>query len=103
MLLATPARGMHDPLCVIPRDSPPQFQALSKATPGPFVLTENDLASRWRMSPRTLQRWRTEGRGPHYLKMGRRVNYPVNAVIAYELVIQHESTSQKSFTQGIQV
>lgn len=103
MLLATPAHAMHDPLCVIPRDSLPQSKALSPTQLGPFVLTENDLATRWRMSPRTLQRWRTEGRGPHYLKMGRRVNYPFNAVIAYELFIQHESTSQKSLPQGIQV
>jgi hypothetical protein len=38
-----------------------------------MVFTEANLASRWGMSPKTLQRWLTEGRGPHYLKLGKRV------------------------------
>lgn len=61
-----------------------------------MVLTEADLASRWAMSPKTLQRWRMEGRGPHYLKLGKRVSYPLNAVIAYENCVQHVSTSQRA-------
>lgn len=60
------------------------------------VLTEADLASRWAMSPKTLQRWRMEGRGPHYLKLGKRVSYPLNAVIAFENCVQHVSTSQRA-------
>ena len=48
------------------------------------------------MIPKTLQRWRMEGRGPHYLKLGKRVNYPLNAVIAFENCIQHVSTSQRA-------
>jgi hypothetical protein len=47
------------------------------------------------MSPKTLQRWRTEGRGPHYLKLGKRVTYTVNAIEAYENFVQHISTSQR--------
>ena len=47
------------------------------------------------MSPKTLQRWRMEGRGPHYLKLGKRVNYPLNAVTAFENCAQHVSTSQR--------
>ncbi len=60
-----------------------------------MVFTEADLASRWGMSPKTLQRWRTEGRGPHYLKLGKRVTYTVNAIEAYENFVQHISTSQR--------
>lgn len=68
------------------------------AVPSPdrVVLTEADLASRWAMSPKTLQRWRMEGRGPHYLKLGKRVSYPINAVIAFENCVQHVSTSQRA-------
>ena len=33
-----------------------------------LVLSENELAQRWGMSPKTLQRWRSEGRGPRFLK-----------------------------------
>ena len=28
------------------------------------VLSENELAQHWGVSPKTLQRWRSEGRGP---------------------------------------
>jgi hypothetical protein len=52
------------------------------------------------MNPKTLQRWRMEGRGPSYLKLGKRVLYPLNAVIAYEKCVQHVSTSQREITGG---
>ena len=91
MLLATPARlapAFLDALAILPPD------------PQKLTLSEADLASRWGMSPKTLQRWRMEGRGPHYLKMGKRVNYSLNAVIAFESCIQHVSTSQREISGG---
>ena len=36
-------------------------------------LQQVDLARRWRLSPRTLERWRWHGIGPCYLKIGGRV------------------------------
>lgn len=39
------------------------------------ALSELDLAKRWGISPKTLQRWRCEGRGPRYLKLSKRVVY----------------------------
>jgi hypothetical protein len=84
MLLATPAPSTLNPLSVMtPEPHMPPRQ----------VLSEADLASRWCMSPKTLQRWRMEGRGPHYLKLGKRVNYPLNAVIALENCVQHAYSS----------
>ncbi len=41
------------------------------------VLNELELADRWGMSNKTLQRWRSEGRGPKYLKLSKRVGYPL--------------------------
>lgn len=38
-------------------------------------LTQEDAAGLLRLSPRTLERFRVEGRGPRYLKFGRRVMY----------------------------
>ena len=87
MLLATPALSTLKPLSVM---------APEPCMPPRQVLSEADLASRWGMSPKTLQRWRMEGRGPHYLKLGKRVNYPLNAVIAFENCVQHVSTSQRA-------
>lgn len=48
------------------------------------VLTEADLATRWCMSPKTLQRWRNQQIGPPYLKFGKQVRYPLAAVEDYE-------------------
>ena len=58
------------------------------------MLSENELANRWGMSPKTLQRWRTEGRGPHFLKLSKRVTYPLDVVIEYERSAMQMATSQ---------
>ena len=68
--------------------------------PKQLVLSEADLASRWAMSPKTLQRWRMTGTGPTYLNLGKRVSYPLNAVIAFENCVQHVSTSQRISANG---
>lgn len=47
-------------------------------------LNQIDLARRWRISPRTLERWRWLGEGPQYLKLGGRVLYRVADIEAYE-------------------
>jgi predicted site-specific integrase-resolvase len=47
-------------------------------------LTEKELAFRWKMSPRTLQRWRWAGSGPDYLKLGGKVVYREDDVRLWE-------------------
>ena len=47
-------------------------------------LTQTDLARRWRLSPRTLERWRWLEQGPAYLKVGNHVVYRIEDVEAYE-------------------
>ena len=47
-------------------------------------LTQIDLANRWRMSPRTLERWRFTGEGPQFIKLGGRVIYRLEDIIAFE-------------------
>jgi predicted DNA-binding transcriptional regulator AlpA len=59
------------------------------------VLSENELAQRWGISPKTLQRWRSEGRGPHYYKLSKRVTYPLETVTEYEHGALHVSTSER--------
>jgi hypothetical protein len=46
-------------------------------------LTEKELAERWGMRTKTLQRWRTEKRGPSYLKLSKRVTYPLEDILAF--------------------
>lgn len=59
--------------------------SISELAPGDRrVLNENEVANRWGVSPKTLQRWRSEGRGPKYLKLSKRVGYPLESVIDFE-------------------
>lgn len=51
--------------------------------PSPF-LNQHELAERWHISHRTLERWRWQGRGPRYLKVGGRVLYRAEDIDAYE-------------------
>ena len=47
-------------------------------------LTQMELADRWRMSERTLERWRWRKTGPSYIKLGSKVVYAITDVEAYE-------------------
>ena len=59
------------------------------------AINENELAQRWGVSPKTLQRWRCEGRGPRYLKLSKRVTYLMEDVLAYEMESMHTATWEK--------
>lgn len=48
--------------------------------------TQAELAARWRISPRTLERWRVMGIGPSWIKLPGRIIYRSDDVIAYEQV-----------------
>lgn len=45
-------------------------------------LNQAELAARWRISPRTLERWR--GRGVAFIKVGGSVRYRLKDVEAFE-------------------
>ena len=49
-------------------------------------LNQVELGRRWSMSHRTLERWRWEGRGPGWLKVGGRVLYRLQDIEAYEVL-----------------
>jgi len=48
------------------------------------LLTQAALARRWKVSPRTLERWRWVGRGLQYIKVGGQVRYRLADIEAYE-------------------
>ena len=48
------------------------------------AFTETELALRWNVSAKTLQRWRSDGVGPPYIKLSKAVRYPVDQVVVYE-------------------
>ncbi len=47
-------------------------------------LDQKQLAVRWRISEASLERWRSEGIGPKFLKLGGRVIYREVDIEAYE-------------------
>jgi hypothetical protein len=47
-------------------------------------FSQAELAFRWRISPRTLERWRWSKTGPVFLKIGGRVIYRLEDIEAFE-------------------
>jgi predicted site-specific integrase-resolvase len=47
-------------------------------------LTQSEVARRWCLSPRTLERWRWLGKGPPFLKIGGRVAYRLEDIEKFE-------------------
>ena len=50
----------------------------------PPYLTQVELAARWRISPRTLERWRWAGEGPRFIKIGGLVRYRFEDIEGFE-------------------
>ena len=48
-------------------------------------FTQGDLAARWQMSERSLERRRYQRQGPPYIKIGARVLYRLEDIQAYEI------------------
>ena len=59
-------------------------------------FNQRNLANRWGVSEATLERWRTEGIGPKYLKLVGRVVYRLVDIEAYESECLKTSTSQSA-------
>ena len=57
-------------------------------------LTTKELAARLRMSSESLAHWRIKGIGPRYIKLGRKILYPLAEVEAFERGLLRSSTSQ---------
>ena len=64
-------------------------------------LNQTDLAVRWKVSPRTLERWRYDGDGPAYLKLGSRVIYRLVDIEAHEERRRKEALAQKAKLQAL--
>ena len=58
-------------------------------------ITQEQLAVRWHMSPRTLEQWRWLGKGPRFLKIGARVLYDEDEVeaqpvrLVWDTILKH--------------
>lgn len=59
-------------------------------------LNQIDLAARWNISHRTLERWRWTGEGPRFVKLGGRVVYRLKDIEDYEREQIRASTTDKA-------
>ena len=62
----------------------------------PMYLKPKALSDRWGISTGTLGQWRWNGKGPHYLKMGRHIAYPLQDIEEFERIKRRRSTSENS-------
>jgi len=67
-----------------PKFEPKLMVSEVTAEPARELLTEKMLADRWVCSVARLQRWRTVGEGPQYLKIVGKVLYRLKDIEAYE-------------------
>jgi predicted DNA-binding transcriptional regulator AlpA len=47
-------------------------------------ISQNELAQRWQISEATLERWRSQRKGPQFLRLGGQVRYRLVDVESYE-------------------
>lgn len=44
------------------------------------LLSDREVAAAFRLHPGVMRNWRSSGRGPHYVRLGRKVMYTLKAV-----------------------
>lgn len=74
--------------------TPPTPEALAERR----FLNESELANRWGISPKTLQRWRSIGQGPVFARFSRKIAYPIDGpygILDYEKHALYCSTSER--------
>jgi hypothetical protein len=58
-----------------------------------LFYTERELADRWKISVKALQKWRLTGDGPTFHKIGRSVRYALQEIEVFEQAQRCDSTS----------
>ena len=58
-------------------------------------LTTKEVAERLRLHHQTLINWRVKGDGPRFIKVGRKVVYPLAEIEAFEKKQLHAATTVK--------
>ena len=63
-------------------------------------LNQRQRAVRWDLSEATLERWRSEGIGPVFLKLQGQVRYRIEDIEAFEVDSLRKSTSEREVIGG---
>ncbi|HQS93750.1 MAG TPA: DNA-binding protein [Alphaproteobacteria bacterium] len=59
-----------------------------------ILFTADALSARWGIATQTLSQWRWNSKGPKYLKMGKRILYPLKEVEAFETKMLRLNTTE---------
>ena len=59
-------------------------------------LKQSELADRWNVCEGTLERWRSEGNGPVFMKLQGRVLYRLEDLEAFEFESLRKSTAERA-------
>lgn len=49
-----------------------------------YTITDKELAERWNLHLKTIQKWRRRGKGPKFIKLGIAVRYRISDIVKYE-------------------
>jgi len=63
-------------------------------------LSEKALAKRWGIDFRTLQKWRCQGIGPPFIKIGIAVRYTPQSIKKFEKEHMHSATNNRRFSHN---
>jgi hypothetical protein len=63
-------------------------------------LTQRDLARRWNKAVGTIERYRADGKGPRFLKIGGKCLYRLEDVVEYENNCLYDSPFAKARQGG---
>ena len=63
------------------------------------LLTEEDLACRWKAEVETIRQWRWNGKGPPFFKQGRQVFYRPEDIRNYEAQKSRKSTAARDIEE----
>jgi Helix-turn-helix domain len=67
----------------------------------PTFLDQRGTAELLHLSERTLERFRLEGRGPVFMKLGKRVMYALPDILAWAEKQRRSSTSDRADTSSV--
>jgi len=59
----------------------------------PDVLDEDEVAARYKVTARTVKRWRAQRTGPRHFYAGRHVRYRMAALVAWEKAEEMKAAS----------
>ena len=64
-------------------------------------LTQRELANRWNKSEATIERYRSDGVGPKYLKIGGAVRYRLEDIEQFERACLHFSPDEVAYDDSV--